>query len=338
MGKHTEDLETIFIKDQISKCEDIEELKASIFPLLKSQQEMWKKKVEEIISENGYTKTKFASLCGVSRVTVDKWCKGAIPKNRETFLKIGMAANYDIEKMNQLLQRYGQYPALYSKSLEDCICMFVLKANYGEQALNKYKYVLDKVKENIVRDENSEESENISTAKFDQKLSDVQSEDELEVFIAENIATFSYTYHKFYAYVNMCITTNYQEYATSVFDMAECQGWSSSLRQCVSAIRQNKWYPTRNKIISLGLHLSMDHEQIDEMLELAHMEPLCAKNVFESVIMFVLDDASLNNIMDSDAEEYDPDELCRYAREILSELELPEIDAFISELPEEDDE
>ena len=86
--------------------------------------------------------------------------------------------------------------------------------------------------------------------------------------------------------------------------MAQIQGWSSSLRQCVSAINQNKWYPTRNKVISLGLHLSMDHEQIDELLELAHMEPLCAKN----------------------------------AREILSKLKLPEIDSFLAELPEEDDE
>ena len=61
-------------------------------------------KVNQIITENGYTKSKFAELCGVSRVSVDKWCKGSIPKNRETFLRIGMAARYDVEKMNQLLE------------------------------------------------------------------------------------------------------------------------------------------------------------------------------------------------------------------------------------------
>ena len=114
--------------------------------------------------------------------------------------------------------------------------------------------------------------------------------------------------------------------------MAVVQGWSSSLRQCVSAIRQNKWYPTRNKIISLGLHLSMDHEQVDKMLELAHMEPLYAKNIFESVIIFILDTASLNNIFDTESDEFDPDELCKYARKILSELDYPEMDTFISEL------
>lgn len=333
-------LETIFIKDEIAKCEDIEELKEKIFPMIHSQQEEWARKINEIIREKKYTKTKFAELCSVSRVSVDKWCKGVVPKNRETFLKIGMAAGYDVEKMNQLLQRYGKYPALYSKSLEDCICIYVISHNYGEETINKYKYILNKIKEKIIIDDNAEVIENVSTVKFDSKLSEVCDEDGLEQFITDNIAMFANAYHKFYAYVKMNISANYMEpaYADSIFEMAEIQGWSSSLRQCVSAIRQNKWYPTRNKIISLGLHLSMDHEQIDEMLELAHMEPLCAKNIFESVIMFILDNASLNDLLNIESDDYDPDELCNYARKILDKLELPEVEEFISELPEVEDE
>lgn len=327
---------TISIREEITKCEDLEDLKDNIFPLIQSQKEQWARKINEILVKNGYSKTQLAQLCSVSRVSVDKWCKGSIPKNRETFLRIGMAAHYGTEEMNMLLQRYGRYPALYSKSLEDCICIFVLQQNYGAEALDKYQYILESVKAKLVREENAE-AQNVSTDKFDEKLSQVQSEDELEQFITDNIAMFSFAYHKFYAYVKMCIQANYQSYAGSVFELAEGQGWSSSLRQCVSAIRQNKWYPTRNKIISLGLHLSMEHEQINEMLELAHMEPLCAKNIFESVIMFILEDASLNNLLDAEAEEYDPDALCRYAKETLGELDLPEIDSFISELAEIDD-
>ena len=38
-----------------------------------------------------------------------------------------------------------------------------------------------------------------------------------------------------------------------------------------------------------------------------------------------------------DSEDYDPDELCNYARDILSSLNLPEVEDFISELPEVDD-
>lgn len=215
----------------------------------------------------------------------------------------------------------------------------MINHGYGEETIDKYQFILNKIKGNIIRNDNAEAVVNLTTEKFDAKLSEVQGEDELEQFITDNITMFSNAYHKFYAYVKMNIAANYMDpaYADSIFEMAEIQGWSSSLRQCVSAIRQNKWYPTRNKIISLGLHLSMDHEQIDEMLGLAHMEPLCAKNIFESVIMFILDDASLNDMLNMNSENYDPDELCNYARKILSSLTLPEIEDFISEISEVDD-
>ncbi len=338
MDNHLKDnnYETVFIRDEISKCEDVDELRERIFPMIKTQQEQWAKKINEIIVESGLNKSQFAETCGVSRVAVNKWSNGSLPKNRETFLRIGMTAGYGLEKMNQLLQRYGQYPALYSKSLEDCVCIYVLDKEYGKETITKYKYILDKIKQNIIRDDKNE-ADDLSTVIFDEKLSNVKDETELETFIYDNSAIFSTTYHKFYAYVKMHIMANYSGFGGTVFELAEGQGWSSSLRQCVSAIRQSKWYPTRNKIISLGIHLSMDHEQIDKMLELAHMEPLCAKNIFESVIMFILDDASLNNMLDVDSEDFDPDELCRYSREILETLDLPEVDAFITELPEIND-
>ena len=114
-------------------------------------------KINQIITDSGLTKSIFAVVCGVSRVSVNKWCKGAIPKNRETFLRIGMVAGYDLERMNQLLRRYGQYPALYSKSLEDCVCIFVLERKYGLETLEKYNYILDKNKANIVRDNDEEQ-------------------------------------------------------------------------------------------------------------------------------------------------------------------------------------
>lgn len=333
----TNNIETLVIRDFISRCEDIEELKKRIFPLLKSQQDQWKQKIGEIIDQNGYTKTGFADACGVSRVSVDKWCKGAIPKNRETFLRIGLAASCDRKSMDQLLQRYGRYPGLYPKSLEDCICLFVLQNGYGKASPERYRDILGRIKTSLLKTD-MQMHDSLSTVMIDTRLQGIQGEDELERFISENAGIFTTAYHRFYAYVQMCIKANYEGYAGSVFELAEGQGWSSSLRQSVSEIRQNKWYPTRNKIISLGLHLSMDLEQIDEMLELAHMEPLCAKNIFESVIMFILDDASLNDMLNTQGDDYDPDELCRYARRVLQSMDIPELEAFITELPEEDDE
>lgn len=318
------------IRDQIARCESLEELKENIFPELQTQQRQWVTRINKILEDTGYGKTEFGEICGVSRVTVNKWCNGSIPKRRETFLIIGMAAGYDTAQTNQLLQRYGRYPALYSKSLEDCACIFVLNHAQSLDSREKiatYRQILDRIKNAIVRND-AAEAEEIDTEKFDEKLSDVRDEEELERFVTDNIAVFSGAYHKFYMYVLQYVEENKELYkAANVYELALGQGWTSSLRQCISAIRQKKWYPTRNKILSLGLHLGMEHEDVDEMLELAHMEPLCSRNIFESVLMFILDDAAMNDITD-------PDEICVYARDVLSRMELPEVDAFISELAE----
>ena len=102
------DLETRFIREEIGRCEDLEELKARIFPLLQSQQELWMQKMQEILAESGLTKSAFAKRCRVSRVSVDKWCKGAIPKNRETFLRIGMAAESIRAVPGALFEKLGR--------------------------------------------------------------------------------------------------------------------------------------------------------------------------------------------------------------------------------------
>ena len=54
-------------------------------------------------------------------------------------------------------------------------------------------------------------------------------------------------------------------------------------------------------------------------------------------VVSTLDNASLNNMLEVNSDEFDPDELCRYAKDILSELDIPELDTFISELSEIDD-
>ena len=135
------EFKTVSVNNEIYKCDNIEDLKNNIIPQLKSQKEQWEKKINGIINENDYYKREFADLCKVSRVTVNKWCNGSIPKNRETFIRIAMAADYTKEQTNQLLKRYGRYPALYPKSLEDCVCIFVLNNYSGKKSwINIYIY------------------------------------------------------------------------------------------------------------------------------------------------------------------------------------------------------
>ena len=105
---------------------------------------------------------------------------------------------------------------------------------------------------------------------------------------------FKTEYKSFYVYIKLLINENYIYHSDNasnlavskdVEEMAAAQGWTASLKKCVSEIYNETWIPNRNMIISLGIHLSMTHEQIDNMLKMVHMEPLYSKNIFESVIM-----------------------------------------------------
>ena len=328
---------TLDLEDKESRCESIEELKEEIIPLLKTQSEQWREKIGDIFNGSGLTKTDFAKKCGISRVMLDKWLEGAIPNSRERFIRIGLVAGYGKDEINRLLQRYGGYPGLYAKSLEDAVCFFVIEhaeslTAEGGSLYDIYEDILGEIRSRILSEDDGP-AEDLATTTLERKLSEVGDKDELAVFVDRYSAVFAMSFKKLYSYILVNLEANKDDYLnTSTSAMAEAQGWSSSLRQCISAIKQNKWYPTRNKIISIGFHLSMDYDQINEMLDIAHMEHLCAKNIFESVVIYVLNDAELNLGLEKGEDGYDPTGLCDYAYKIMADLDIPEITDFISEI------
>ena len=120
-----QDFATEDVEEMMESCDNTDDLKDNILPLLASQKKQWKAKINKIIDEELHcTKSEFALKVGLSKQTVSKWCNGSIPKTRDRFIRIGLAAGYDIDEINELLQKYGNYPALYSKNLEDCICIY----------------------------------------------------------------------------------------------------------------------------------------------------------------------------------------------------------------------
>lgn len=328
---------TYDLEEKLECCDSMEELKNEILPLVVSQKKQWEKKINHLIREElNCTQSEFERISGFSRQTIIKWCNGAIPKSREHFIRIGLAAGYSMEKLNDLLQKYGRFPALYSKTLEDCVCMYVLLRCPGGQALAKYDEILHDLKVSVGEDTAFTEVKD--TKYLEKELSGLRKDEELKEFIEENRRSFSTAYRKLHVYIGESINKKSKLKSTSVYDMAKGQEWSSSLKQSVSAIRTGKWYPTRDKIISLGLHLCMTREEIDEMLGLAGMRPLYVKNPFENVIVYILTNAELNDIYVQNGENYDIDNLCNFAKEVFEELNIPELDFFLKELPSEADE
>ena len=116
MEKMENEYSTGKLYDFVARSESLEEYKALLVRLA-DQRESWAGIVNKIMDENSLSARKMGELCGVSRQSVQKWLKGSVPKKRETYIKIGFAAGYDLEQMNHFLQRYGGFNKLYPKCL-----------------------------------------------------------------------------------------------------------------------------------------------------------------------------------------------------------------------------
>ena len=331
-----ENVSTGYLYDVVSRSEDINEYKNLLYGIADQKKE-WIQIIDRIVRDNGYTAAELGRLCGVSRQAALKWIKGALPKKRETFIKIGFAAHYNLEEMNFFLQRYGRCTKLYPRCLEDSVYIFVLNSDSIEHTYESCQSIINLLSDELTTAEGDNKSETYETIKVLESLTNMSTLSEMLSFVANNAAIYRRQYSKLYEYVEDFIQKNMLSDGMeddSVTSLASSQQWSAYLRQCVSEISQRKWYPQRNKIISLGIHLNMNLEQINKMLDFAQMEAICAKNPFENAIIYALENAQLEDIIRTDG----TDVLCRYVKKILESLDYSGVDFFLEELPKDYDE
>lgn len=309
--------------DYIIQCDNYDDFRKNVLAVLEDQKVQWKNQINAVVSNSPYTKKEFAGLCQVSRMTLQKWCEGAVPQNREMFIRIGFAANFTLEEMNHFLRRYGKYSVLYPKSLEDSVYIYVLSSETIPHQYKICEEMIAQLKKEI-QEETTEDSRSAvyETGQMLAQLMDIKTKEEMAFFIQSHKEAYKTAYRNFYHYVIMYIRLNSRNvtdgrpYSLNLLT----EGWPSSLRKCLYAIENQKWYPMRRKVISLGLHLNMDLDQINDMLCLAKMEPLCAKNPAESAVIYALEDAKLNDMIFCDGS----DALYEYVRKILTDLGMPD--------------
>ena len=324
------------VEDVLNTCGDIQELRDRLLPLLTDQRTAWTQKISSIMDERGLSCGRMAKLCRVSEPAVRKWKNGALPQSRDMFIRIGFAAGYDLREMNHFLQRYGRCPQLYEKSLEDSVCIFILRSAPELRTYEEYLKLLDAVRQEMQSGGDGSGAEVYSTVCMSEHLSCVNTNEEMLDFVQKYAASYRQAYTQLYSYVNMYLALNLSgEYAmegdsrrASFHAMANESRWSSSLRHVISEIQQKKWFPLRHKVISLGLHLNMDVESINQMLTLAKMEPLYVKNPVEAAVIWAVEEACLS------AEEgmlipSGTAELCGFVRNVLLDLGLAESAVYL---------
>lgn len=292
---------TFFMNEAVLQCDNLEDFKEEIYSNLESQKQRWMDKINEILKSNDYSQAELARVCKVSKATVLKWVRGSIPQSRDMMIRIGFAAKYNLKEMNAFIRKYGRYPELYPKCAEDSVYIFVLNSDVFEHTYETCERIFAKIAESICTDVNIE-GENVETLLVMDKLLSLKEMDELKVFIKDNASIFKSSFENFYDYVKEYVRRNNKSYIDegnidNINLLADTLEWSSSLRKCVYLIYKKEWFPIRSKVISLGVHLNMNYEEINKMLILAKMEPLYVRNPIESILIYALVDADLEDMI-----------------------------------------
>ena len=278
--------------DMVERCESLSELK-ELLDTNNDYHQRWKEYINHLVEVNHVNYIQMGRLCHSSKNTVKKWCKeGAIPQNREAFMKIALGFRLDLEETNYMLQRYGKYPKLYAKSMEDAVCMFVIR--HYPQSGDAYEYYLQ-LKEELLKllrqSELSGKIPDIDTSSVEEGVLSKETLEDFSAFVLENRKVFLSSFDKLIEYIELFIKSK----SDNIHDFIKSNELDFSYEKMLSQLKTKRECPSRIKLILLGVHLNMSRDNINGMLGFAHMEPLCAKDNLECVIVYVVTNAYLNN-------------------------------------------
>lgn len=289
----------------LTKCEDINDMRL----FLDKHSEYftnWRAFINYLLDSSGYSYTSFARLCDMSRNTIISWCeKGKIPRNREQFIRIGFAVHMSLEDINDFLQRYGKYPKLNAKNIEDAVTIFSLTNHLSYNQCRELKEHFSAIFNDVLAHRKATKSKEyiyFSTEKMEHELFSVKTLLDFETFIETNTEVFANSYVKLLDFIDSYISINTastNEIPGTLNSFLEENIDNPAIVACfntmISKLRCYGTVPSRIHLIALGIHFRMTSDDINTMLGFAGMEPLCAKDKLESIILFAAECAIIEN-------------------------------------------
>ncbi len=284
-------IKTIDMYEQVINCEEIDELK-EIINKYSPYYSAWRDYINDILLRNSMSYEKLGNMCGFSKNTIKSWVKdNKVPKSREVFIKLGLGLRCNLHEMNYILQRYGKYPKLYSKSLEDAICIYVISHYPKDEKENAYKIYLDMKQKFLeeIKVKNKRkfltESQN-KTVDMENKIITMKDKEEFASFIKSNEVEFMNSYYKLVDYISAFVRT--ENLGSSYHSLVVGKEMDKGYEKMISNLKNWGEVPNRRRLINLGITLNMSLAEINQMLSYANMEKLCPKDKIECIILFVL--------------------------------------------------
>lgn len=297
-GETMEQINTSEMYYRVINCEEIDELK-EILNTYSTYYSQWRDYINNIMLSNGLSYEKLGKKCGFSKNTIKSWIKNnKVPKSRDSFIKLGMGLRFNLQEINYMLQRYGKYSRLYSKSLEDAICIYVISHYPKDENVQPYDYCVQLKSKflNILKTKNKRkylaDSPN-ETFQAEEKIQKLQNEDELVEFIRQNEVEYINSYYKLVDYIEAYIQV--ENLGGSYHSLVKAENLDKGFEKMFSNLKNWGEVPNRQRLIALGIKLNMSCIEINQLLEYANMEKLCPKDKIECIILYVLSNIDISN-------------------------------------------
>lgn len=265
----------------------------------------WQFYISQQLQLRGCSYEKFGRMTDFSKNTIKSWCcNGTLPRSRDMFIKLAFGLKMNIEETNELLVRYGKYSALYAKDLYDAIIIYVINQRLDNWDSDKYSYdSLEKWRhkfEDIIKvhQVNTKYYNDPKTIGIFDDISEINDDAAFEEYILSNKDIFFSSYSGLICFIDDFIDIRLSEKKDEIDEekyswhryIAE-KGLNSSFEIMISRLKHDGLLPRREQLIALGIHLNMAANDINKMLTLANMQKLYARDMAESMIMYLLRNA-----------------------------------------------
>lgn len=299
----------------LSQCESREEYEA----LVREHQNLyvdWQSHLRPMIEERRLNYRQIAEGCGVSESSARSFIR-KIPAKRENVIMLAMMMHLTVEQTNDLLMRWAKFQKLYSRNPNDAIWIYLLQkggSDHPRALFRDYHAAYQMVKKEYQL-LNADLPEAMNTDIFFEEIVGQahlagtvipgEVDDRFVELMKRGMPSFDKGYQKLLRYIdsffydleiedNRRLQLQQRAGARSRQTPGSDQGWKNTYYRKIRALEKNQTMPCRAFLIALGLRLGMDAQQLNKLLNLAGMGPLCPKDRLEGTVVFYLEELSCN--------------------------------------------
>lgn len=260
----------------------------------------WKQELKEIIENTGITFEDICDYIDIEYSSRPGFYK-KLPKNRRTYIGIGMACKLPLETINRWIVKYGGKRKLYVKDvLNDLVWIYLINANYQNGGNTNYYKQYNKCQEEIERIfwmiDNEAGENDADTEVVENQVRDIVFDSEynaLKKYVKENISVFASAYAKpkkfLTQYVDQILRVKNENRQGRKWTLNTMRGYldDSMINYLTSGV---KYVPRSKRThIAIALALGMTTDDISRYMDLLGYAHLDGTNNDEGILMNLLD-------------------------------------------------